>query len=179
MLYASRLFQKAVPPVLSFALGSLGFLTKFDFESHETTLLNMFGDAGVPLGLRLRFEGTIMRSLPRPGPRNLQAELLGAENEGEPTHTPSGTRVVLNEVVVDRGPNPSMATMELFANNEFLTSVAADGVCVATPTGSTAYSLAAGGGLCHPALPGMLVLPHAPPPFPPTPDCLLVRKRAD
>lgn len=119
----------------------------------------MFGDDGVTVGLRLRFEGTIMQSIPcgNSKDRDLRQELLQPERRN--THHPShrGTKVVLNEIVVDRGPNPTMATTELYANDEFLTSVAADGICVATPTGSTAYSLAAGGGLCHPALPGMLV----------------------
>ena len=104
-----------------------------------------------------------MRTVPRPGldnsQRRLRDELLGPDLSTDThTHTPDGTTVVLNEVVVDRGPNATMATVELYANDEFLTSIAADGVCVATPTGSTAYSLAAGGSLCHPALPGMLVL---------------------
>ncbi|CCX14181.1 Similar to Uncharacterized kinase C1B1.02c; acc. no. O13863 [Pyronema omphalodes CBS 100304] len=160
VLYASWLFQKVVPPVLSFALGSLGFLTKHDFCSFRPTLESMFGESGVTVGLRLRFEGTIMRSLNRGDrSRDLQKELLNPEAEEESTHRPSshGTKVVLNEIVVDRGPNPTMATTELYANDDFLTHIAADGVCVATPTGSTAYSLAAGGGLCHPALPGMLV----------------------
>ncbi|KAF8249557.1 ATP-NAD kinase [Wilcoxina mikolae CBS 423.85] len=152
VLYASWLFQKVVPPVLSFALGSLGFLTKFDFANHAETLSRMFGDDGVTVG-------TIMRSIPcgNSKDRDLRQELLQPERRN--THRPShrGTKVVLNEIVVDRGPNPTMATTELYANDEFLTSAAADGICVATPTGSTAYSLAAGGGLCHPALPGMLV----------------------
>jgi NAD+ kinase len=102
-----------------------------------------------------------MRSIPRKGQSNegrcLQTELLDPELDVD-THYPDGNpTVVLNEIVVDRGPNPTMSTVELYANDEFLTPIAADGVCVATPTGSTAYSLAAGGSLCHPALPGMLV----------------------
>jgi len=64
VLYASWLFQRIVPPVLSFALGSLGFLTKFDFEDYQQTLLTAF-TKGVTVSLRLRFEGTVMRSQPR------------------------------------------------------------------------------------------------------------------
>jgi NAD+ kinase len=102
-----------------------------------------------------------MRSIPRKGQTNedrcLETELLDPDLDAE-THCPEGDpTVVLNEIVVDRGPNPTMSIIELYANDEFLTPIAADGVCVATPTGSTAYSLAAGGSLCHPALPGMLV----------------------
>lgn len=46
VLYASWLFQRIVPPVLSFALGSLGFLTKFDFEDYQKTLRNVFSEGG-------------------------------------------------------------------------------------------------------------------------------------
>ncbi|KAK4103920.1 ATP-NAD kinase [Parathielavia hyrcaniae] len=127
VLYASWLFQRIVPPVLSFALGSLGFLTKFDFEDYRKTLTSAFNE-GVTVSLRLRFEATIMRSrktgsrimedgehaqsdLDGDGsgpPRDLVEELIGEEKDDEHTHRPDGTYEVLNEVVVDRGPNPSM-----------------------------------------------------------------------
>ena len=50
-----------------------------------------------------------------------------------------------------------MSAIELFGDDEHFTTVQADGVCVATPTGSTAYNLAAGGSLCHPENPVILV----------------------
>ncbi|KAH7266921.1 ATP-NAD kinase-like domain-containing protein [Fusarium redolens] len=169
VLYASWLFQRIVPPVLSFALGSLGFLTKFDFEDYQKTLLTAF-TKGVTVSLRLRFEGTVMRSQPRKRAqlskgseedeeqsRDLVEELIGEEREDEHTHRPDGTFEILNEVVVDRGPNPTMSTTEIFGDDEHFTSVLADGICVSTPTGSTAYNLAAGGSLCHPENPVMLV----------------------
>ena len=53
----------------------------------------------------------------------------------------------------------AMSSTELFGDNEHLTSILADGICISTPTGSTAYSLAAGGSLCHPEIPSMLVSP--------------------
>jgi NAD+ kinase len=126
VLYASWLFQRIVPPVLSFALGSLGFLTKFDFEDYRKTLTNGFSE-GITVSLRLRFEATVMRSrktgskLKEDGehaeneldgdhdgpPRDLVEELIGEEKDDEHTHRPDGTYEVLNEVVVDRGPNPS------------------------------------------------------------------------
>lgn len=58
VLYASWLFQKVVPPIFSFSLGSLGFLTKFDFSAYEETLTGAIKD-GVMIGLRLRFEGSL------------------------------------------------------------------------------------------------------------------------
>ncbi|KAL8418336.1 hypothetical protein RB594_001806 [Gaeumannomyces avenae] len=175
VLYASWLFQRIVPPVLSFALGSLGFLTKFDFDEFKETLTTAFNH-GVTVGLRLRFEGTIMRSQKKkkkpvliapetgdgesvqdePKP-DLVEELIGEEKEDEHTHRPDGTYEILNEIVIDRGPNPTMSYLEIFGDDEHFTSVLADGICVSTPTGSTAYNLAAGGSLCHPENPVMLV----------------------
>ncbi|KAI0167297.1 ATP-NAD kinase-like domain-containing protein [Pestalotiopsis sp. NC0098] len=170
VLYASWLFQRIVPPVLSFALGSLGFLTKFDFSDYENILSTAFKD-GVTVSLRLRFEGTIMRSQKRQRPlvngpededeaqsrRDLVEELIGEEKDDEHTHRPDGTFEILNEIVVDRGPNPTLSYTEIFGDDEHFTSVMADGLCVSTPTGSTAYNLAAGGSLCHPDNPVMLL----------------------
>ncbi|KAL2075663.1 hypothetical protein VTL71DRAFT_606 [Oculimacula yallundae] len=185
VLYASWLFQRIVPPVLSFALGSLGFLTKFDYEDYPEQLTKAFRD-GVTISLRLRFEGTVMRSQKRKRSkvengekddgstdstpkeeqddeeesnqsRDLVEELVGEEKEDERTHRPDGTYEILNDIVVDRGPNPTMSSTEIFGDDEHFTSVQADGVCVATPTGSTAYNLAAGGSLCHPENPVILV----------------------
>ncbi|ETS80338.1 hypothetical protein PFICI_07867 [Pestalotiopsis fici W106-1] len=170
VLYASWLFQRIVPPVLSFALGSLGFLTKFDFGDYENILTTAFND-GVTVSLRLRFEGTIMRSQKRhrsltgsqeeqdeaQSKRDLVEELIGEEKDDEHTHRPDGTFEILNEIVVDRGPNPTLSYTEIFGDDEHFTSVMADGLCVSTPTGSTAYNLAAGGSLCHPDNPVMLL----------------------
>ncbi|MCJ1456407.1 hypothetical protein MMC28_006768 [Mycoblastus sanguinarius] len=156
LLYASWLFQRIVPPVLSFALGSLGFLTKFDYAGFRETLTKAFGD-GVTVSLRLRFEGTVMRSQTKGSKRDLVEELIGEEAENDYTHKPECSYEILNDIVVDRGPNPTMSAIEIFGDDEHFTTVQADGVCVATPTGSTAYNLAAGGSLCHPENPVILV----------------------
>lgn len=157
VLYSSWLFQRIVPPVLAFSLGSLGFLTKFDYEQYPQIIVRAF-DEGITVSLRLRFEATIMRSQSRDNPnRDLVEELIGEESEDHHTHKPDGTHNILNEVVVDRGPNPTMSSIELFGDDEHFTTVQADGICVSTPTGSTAYNLAAGGSLCHPDNPVILV----------------------
>ncbi|KAJ5973513.1 kinase [Penicillium waksmanii] len=164
VLYTSWLFQRIVPPVLSFALGSLGFLTNFDFADYQHILENAFRD-GVVVSLRLRFECTIMRSKARlKDPhamgltsRDLVEELIGEEGEDTLTHTPDRVYEILNDVVLDRGPNPTMSQIELFGDDEHFTTLLADGICIATPTGSTAYNLAAGGSLSHPENPVILV----------------------
>lgn len=56
-----------------------------------------------------------------------------------------------------------MSSTELYGDDMHLTSIEADGVCIATPTGSTAYNLAAGGSLCYPEIPAMLVGTTSPP----------------
>ncbi|KAF4765450.1 hypothetical protein N7455_004585 [Penicillium solitum] len=164
VLYTSWLFQRIVPPVLSFALGSLGFLTNFDFADYQKSLDNAFRD-GVFVSLRLRFECTIMRSKARIrdpharslSDRDLVEELIGEEGEDTLTHTPDKVYEILNDVVLDRGPNPTMSQIELFGDDEHFTTLLADGICIATPTGSTAYNLAAGGSLSHPENPVILV----------------------
>ncbi|KAF2762536.1 ATP-NAD kinase [Pseudovirgaria hyperparasitica] len=157
VLYASHLFQRIVPAVISFSLGSLGFLTKFDYEGYPDTLTKAFHD-GITVSLRLRFEATVMRSRTRDKPdQDLVEELIGEEADNQHTHVPDGTHNILNELVVDRGPNPTMSTIELFGDDQHFTTIQADGICISTPTGSTAYNLAAGGSLCHPDNPVILV----------------------
>jgi len=69
---------------------------------------------------------------------------------------------VLNEVVIDRGSSPYLANLECFCDDVHLTTVQADGVIFSTPTGSTAYSMSAGGSVVHPAVPAILVTPICP-----------------
>ncbi|KAK4553866.1 hypothetical protein LTR86_009041 [Recurvomyces mirabilis] len=166
VLYSSWLFQRVVPPVMSFALGSLGFLTKFDFDKYPSILERAFRD-GVTVSLRLRFEATIMRCQCKEDgeakkARDLVEEIIGEDSDDVTTHAPAGSHNILNDIVLDRGPNPTMSSIEVFGDEEHFTTVQADGVCVATPTGSTAYNLAAGGSLCHPDNPVILVTAIAP-----------------
>ncbi|KAJ5684212.1 uncharacterized protein N7477_000557 [Penicillium maclennaniae] len=149
VLFTSWLFQRVVPPVLCFSLGSLGFLTNFDFSKHKEHLNAVMGDVGMRVNLRMRFTCTVFRK-----DRSKGAE-AGAVEEGEQFE-------VLNEVVIDRGPSPYVSNLELYADDELLTVVQADGCIFSTPTGSTAYSLSAGGSLMHPSIPGILLTPICP-----------------
>ncbi|KAG4301791.1 hypothetical protein PCK1_001767 [Pneumocystis canis] len=166
VLYSSWLFQKVVPPVLSFSLGSLGFLTMFDFSTFDNTLENIFNH-GVILSLRMRFECTIMRvkvndnGEPVDKTRILDRSILENKKwEINLTHEPKESFSVLNDLVVDRGPNAFLSSLELYGDYKHLTSIQADGICISTPTGSTAYSLSAGGSLCQPDIPAILISPH-------------------
>ncbi|KHG20961.1 NAD kinase 2, chloroplastic [Gossypium arboreum] len=145
ILHASNLFRGAVPPVVSFNLGSLGFLTSHTFEDYRQDLKQVIHGnntaEGVYITLRMRLRCEIFR--------NGKA-------------VPGKIFDVLNEVVVDRGSNPYLSKIECYEHDRLITKVQGDGVIVATPTGSTAYSTAAGGSMVHPNVPCMLFTPICP-----------------
>jgi NAD+ kinase len=220
VLYTSWLFQDVVPPVIPFHMGSVGFLTPFDFGHYQDLLTKVLRD-GVRVQLRMRMTCTVYRSLlPKRGKKKkgkrkeesqeqtfaekdsngdaivrrsslkecrknmppIQVEetfplddLASAAATKRGKEKPKGqfalypqpgvaveTYEVLNDVVVDRGPSAYMSQLELFGDETHLTTVTADGLVVATPTGSTAYSLSAGGSICHPEVPAFLVSPICP-----------------
>ncbi len=68
----------------------------------------------------------------------------------------------LNEVVVSRGATASMVELRIDIGDEFVANLRADGLIVASPTGSTAYALSAGGPIMHPGIGGLLLVPIAP-----------------
>ena len=145
VLFTSWLFQRIVPPILSFSLGSLGFLTNFEYDRFKEHLNKVMGDEGMRVNLRMRFTCTVYRD-------GVEGEEMV---EGEQFE-------VLNELVIDRGPSPYVSNLELYGDNELLTVVQADGCIFSTPTGSTAYSLSAGGSLVHPDIPAILLTPICP-----------------
>jgi len=70
--------------------------------------------------------------------------------------------LALNDVVVNRGATSGMVEMRVEVDGHFVANQRADGLIIATPTGSTAYSLSAGGPLLHPSLPAWVMVPIAP-----------------
>lgn len=139
VLYASNLFQKVVPPVIAFALGSLGFLTNFPFDLFREKMESVI-DSGLKAYLRMRFSCRVHRA---------DGSLITKQQ-------------VLNELVIDRGPSPYITHLDLFGDDSLLTVSQADGIIIATPTGSTAYSLSAGGALIHPGVNAISVTPICP-----------------
>ncbi|KAF9311213.1 hypothetical protein BG003_007663 [Podila horticola] len=74
---------------------------------------------------------------------------------------PTDSWQVLNEVTVDRGSNAGMLQLELFVDGNHVTTILADGLVIATATGSTAYSLSIGGSLVHPDKNSIIIAPIA------------------
>lgn len=138
ILHASTLFRTAVPPVISFNLGSLGFLTPFEFEAFRAEVVDIL-KGNCNLSLRMRLTCEVIRN-----------------NE---VH---GEFHVLNEVVVDRGSSPYLCNLDCFCDGKYITTVQADGIIMSTPTGSTAYSMSAGGSMVHPSVPAILFTPICP-----------------
>jgi len=147
LLYASHLFQQSVPPVMAFHLGSLGFLTPFQFDNFQEQV-NKVLDGNAALTLRSRLRCIIMK------------KEVG-ENEQKASRKPTNL-LVLNEVVIDRGPSPYLSNIDLFLDGKHVTSVQGDGLIVSTPTGSTAYAVAAGASMIHPSVPAIMVTPICP-----------------
>jgi len=69
------------------------------------------------------------------------------------------SETVLNDIVINRAALARLARIATYINGSYLTTFKADGLIIATPTGSTAYSLAAGGPVIHPEVPGIIISP--------------------
>lgn len=138
LLNAAWHFQTIVPPIIPFHFGTVGFLNLFNIHHFKVALGQIF-QSGCRVNIRMRLQCTLIR----PG-------------------QPNATYQILNEMVVDRGVSSFMAQLDLLADGHYLTTAQADGLIVATPTGSTAYSLSAGGSVVHPEVPAMLVTPICP-----------------
>ncbi|XP_055921259.1 NAD kinase-like isoform X3 [Eupeodes corollae] len=178
LLYASLLFQQSVPPVMAFHLGSLGFLTPFQFDNFQEQVTNVL-EGHAALTLRSRLRCVIFRKSERhqkdstseQNHYNNISSGVTATNEtiDNSIHLPNAVSnkastniLVLNEVVIDRGPSPYLSNIDLFLDGKYITSVQGDGLIVSTPTGSTAYAVAAGASMIHPSVPAIMVTPICP-----------------
>jgi NAD+ kinase len=125
-------------PILGVNFGSLGFLT-------EVTLPELYRSLEHALNGRVFVEERMM----------IRA-----------TTTRSGDvlarAIALNDAVISKTSRSRMIDLSIFVGNEFVTRVRADGLIVATPTGSTAYNLSAGGPIVQPNVDAMLITPIAP-----------------
>ena len=149
LLWLSHLLGDApVPPVLAVGLGSLCFLSPFTVKQLEGAVrLGLKG--GFHLTLRHRLTCRVVRCRPAGGSDGTQqVACVGM----------TSYHVVLNECAIDRGAQ-ALTNLECWMDGIFVTRVQGDGLIVATPSGSTAYNLAAGGSMAHPLVPGLLFTP--------------------
>lgn len=138
LIHAARLLRGRSVPILGVNLGSLGFLT----EIPRTELFPRLEEA-LSGTARLHTRMKLACRLHRAGK-------IVVEDE------------VLNDVVINRGALARIADHEVTLDGRFMTTFKSDGLIIATPTGSTAYALAAGGPILHPALDCAVVAPICP-----------------
>jgi NAD+ kinase len=138
LLSAARVTAAAEVPLLGVNLGSLGFLTEVPFSS-------LYGMLEAIAKGEARVE---QRSL-------MQCQLLRGE-------TILGTYLVFNDAVVNKTALARLNNYDLYVDKTFVSSYRADGMIVATPTGSTAYSLSAGGPILMPTVHAFVITPVAP-----------------
>jgi NADH kinase len=193
ILHASSLFASSdnVPPMLSFSMGTLGFLGEWKFSEFKRAFREVYMSGA---GLESR-NGALDDSIPASassdngsGPtgwssirgksmgssrtakvlmRNrLKVGVFSADGVPLPSERSAASFPnqvhAMNEVIIHRGRDPHLAVLEVFVGGRFLTEAVADGMIVSTPTGSTAYSLSSGGSIIHPLVPSILLTPVCP-----------------
>ncbi len=138
MLAAARLAAPRGIPILPVNMGSLGFLTSFTLDELYPALEEtLSGNSSISQRVML------------------QAELVRAGSVIE-------NQRALNDVVIHKGALARMIQLELSINSDFVCRYRADGLIVSSPTGSTAYSLSAGGPIVHPAVEAFIITPICP-----------------
>jgi NAD+ kinase len=138
LLAAARAFARTTTPILSVNLGSLGFLTEIPLSDLYPTL-EAWCDNCADIEVRSMMHAEIIR-----GGRTIQRW------------------DALNDVVVAKGTIARMGDFSVEIDKQFVATFRADGIIVSTPTGSTAYNLAANGPIVMPSVNAMLVTPICP-----------------
>jgi NAD+ kinase len=138
MLNVARLISPFGVPLMGVNLGRLGFLTDIPADTMNTVVSDIL-DGEYETEERLLLSAEIMRA-------------------GKIVHSHSA----FNDVVLGKGESGRLIEFETFLDGEFVLSMRADGIIAATPTGSTAYALSAGGPILHPTLGAIVLVPICP-----------------
>ena len=138
MLGIGRQLARHGVPLIGINQGRLGFITDIALQTYRETLVPMLQGA-YEEDHRSLMHAKVMR---------------GSDCVFE--------ALAMNDVVVNRGATAGMVQLRVEVDGHFVANQRADGLIIASPTGSTAYSLAAGGPLLHPSIPGWVMVPIAP-----------------
>jgi len=138
LLYAARLVGLKGIPIMGINLGSLGFLTKFKIEEMHTAFEDLFSG---------KYQTQERMSL------NVEVLKVGET---------AAQYLALNDAVINKGALARIIDLEVSVNDQPMLLTRADGLIISTPTGSTAYSLAAGGPILYPTLDAILIAPICP-----------------
>jgi NAD+ kinase len=137
-LYAARMVALSRVPIIGINLGSLGFLTEVKLEEMQKAFEDLLnGD--------YQLEDRML----------LEVDLIKKDR--------SSTRyLALNDAVINKGALARIIELEVSVNEQLVTMTRADGLIISTPTGSTGYSLSAGGPILHPTLEALIITPICP-----------------
>jgi len=138
LLSVARIAHEADVPILGVNLGSLGFLTEITLDELYDTLRSVL-DNKYDFEQRMLLSANLMRN-----------------GECIEDHQ------VLNDVVINKGALARIVNLKVRVDGQYMTSYRADGLIIATPTGSTAYSLSAGGPIIHPSMHALVLCPICP-----------------
>ena len=141
MLGIGRQLARHGVPLIGINQGRLGFITDIALQTYRETLVPMLQGA-YEEDHRSLMHAKVMR---------------GSDCVFE--------ALAMNDVVVNRGATAGMVQLRVEVDGHFVANQRADGLIIASPTGSTAYSLSAGGPLLHPSIPGWVMVPIAPHPL--------------
>ena len=138
MLGIGRRLARFGVPLIGINQGRLGFITDIPYEGYQKTL------------------GPMLRGEHEEDHRSLMhAKVM---RDGRCVFD----ALAMNDVVVNRGATSGMVELRVEVDGHFVANQRCDGLIIATPTGSTAYALSAGGPLLHPSIPGWVLVPIAP-----------------
>ncbi len=138
MLSIARQFSPLDIPLIGVNLGRLGFMTDITLDKMLLVIGDII-DGKFITEKRSLLEGFVERN---------EKELFSG--------------IAFNEIVVSRGGGSEMVELKVEVDNNFMYNQRSDGLIIATPTGSTAYSLSVGGPVMHPELEGIVLAPIAP-----------------
>lgn len=138
LLSAARHYGQQGTPILGVNVGGLGFITAIGLQKLYPILEKVLNH-DFQVEERMQLTGTVIR----------QGEIFCQQS-------------VLNDVVINKGALARIVELKTYIDNEYLTTYRADGLIVSTPTGSTAYTLGAGGPIVFPTLQTITVIPICP-----------------
>jgi NAD+ kinase len=139
MLHVAKTIAEAQIPVIGINRGKLGFLTDIPPSKIEDSLEEVLN-----------------------GNFSVDRRFMLAASKREQEGSERTLGMALNDIVLHPGNAAQMIEFELFVDGRFVYSLSSDGLIVATPTGSTAYSLSAGGPIMHPTLNAIVLVPMYP-----------------
>lgn len=152
MLYAAGLLGEARVPMLGVNLGHLGFLTCCSPAEAEA-MLHRALDGQLAVEERQRLRCRVLRAT-EPGSEPPGAAPAALQLVAE--------RIALNDVVLSQPAQARLFELDVLVDGESVTTYRADGLIISTPTGSTAYNLAAGGPILVPSMDALVLSPICP-----------------